>query len=745
MGFKLVVDVDDNGSAKVKKFNNNVEKTGKVSDKAAKMTRLFSQGIAVAGGAAVAGSAALFTLAKQTAEAQDKITKMGRELGVSTEFLSAMQFSAKLAGTSLETMDKGLARLSKTAVDAQNGSALAKRAFDDLGLAVKNNDGTFKDSDQLLFEISDKFKKMPDGVLKTAKAQELFGKSGKQMINLLNQGSDALKDQAAEAAKLGIVFDEETGNKAEEFNDQLLRIEQTFQGLAMEVGTDLIPIITELFDDILFSVENARPEIESFFDGMITFARFTVDELSELALGWSQITKEMADFASENEDLVENTLEAMTIAFDATLIPLKTLMGDLEAIPDLLSDIANLFGEVIDDTNKVGKAQKEVNHGLFDELETRKENTREAEKAAKRAERLRQSKELARRKAAKIAAKEAERVRKAETKEFEKSREAYEKSLAKKADDDARAEDDRLKKQIEVNKELTLAIMEESDRRKAIAEQEHQERLELGADEFNSRVLLEKELTNISIDEENRRFENRQRNMQSIAEGFGQASQVLNNLAQAEENKINARFDKRRENIEKTSDAEINAAEGNAARQEQLRQERDEKLKQLDLKRDRETRAANKKTAGLRKTVAIGEAVSNGALAVTRAWAEGGPFAGPILAGLAGAVTASQVALISSQKFFEGGMIKGKDTRMISTNENGTESILNARATSAVGEDALSDFNSGRTQDALDKIQSSIGGATQGSLVLNIQGGVIDRKFMQEQLLPAINKEMRRR
>jgi hypothetical protein len=90
-------------------------------------------------------------------------------------------------------------------------------------------------------------------------------------------------------------------------------------------------------------------------------------------------------------------------------------------------------------------------------------------------------------------------------------------------------------------------------------------------------------------------------------------------------------------------------------------------------------------------------------------------------------------------------MIKGKDTMMLSTNENGTESILNARATSSVGESALNDFNSGRTQDALDKIQSSIGGSSGRSLVLNINGGIVNRKFLQEELIPSLNKEMRRR
>ncbi len=233
--------------------------------------------------------------------------------------------------------------------------------------------------------------------------------------------------------------------------------------------------------------------------------------------------------------------------------------------------------------------------------------------------------------------------------------------------------------------------------------------------------------------------------MQQIAEGFSKTSEVLNNINQIEQNKIAERFEKRKEAIEETFAKEIKGAQGNADQEEKIKAKRDEALRQLEIKKNQEMEKASEKLAGVRKGVAIGQALINGALAVTRAYAEGGPFAGPVLAGLAGAVTATQVALISSQKFFEGGMIKGKDTTMITANENGTESILNARATSAVGENALNDFNSGRTQDALDKIQSSISGSSSSGVVLNIQGGIIDKRFLNETLLPQLNKEIRRR
>lgn len=710
MALEFQIVVDDKGSAKVKKFSKNVKSSGQASEKASKALRMFSGGVAVAGAGAVAGAKAMFNLASGVAESQDKLTKMSRELGVSTEFLSSMSFSAKLAGTDLGVVDKGLSKLSKTALDAQNGSKKAQSAFTDLGISVQKADGTFKEADEILFEVSDKFKEMPDGVLKSAKAQEIFGKSGKNMINLLNQGSDALKAQAEEAENLGIVFDQETGEKAERFNDQLLRIETTFGGLAQSVGQDLIPILTEVFDDILLGVETAQPAIESFGKLAVDTFQFLAEEVSEFVLGWSQIAKEVDEFFG------------------------KERKAEFKLSPEAEARIA-----------RVEKAKKE-----------QEEQQKKQEREAKKAEKNRQARILRdqqrRRQAQEQAEKEAKRSEERRRKEAEKNQSDYENFLKKQAEEQAKAEEQKRKeaeetaeKIKELNQEVSLALMDENSRQRELSRLAHEERVKQGADEFNSRKLMERELTEISAQEEEARLQKRQQTMQQISEGFAQASTILNNVNQIEQNAITERFDKRRQKIEEEFSEQIKGAEGNAEAQERIKAERDEKLRQLDNKQQKEIQQANRRTAGIRKGVAIGEALINGALAVTRAYAEGGPFAGPILAGLAGAVTATQVALISQQKFFEGGMMKGKDVSFIRANENGTESILNARATTAVGEEALNDFNSGRTQDALDKIQSSLSGGSRKSIQLNIKGGIIDKRFMNETLIPSLNKEMRRR
>lgn len=60
------------------------------------------------------------------------------------------------------------------------------------------------------------------------------------------------------------------------------------------------------------------------------------------------------------------------------------------------------------------------------------------------------------------------------------------------------------------------------------------------------------------------------------------------------------------------------------------------------------------------KTFAILTAVINGAISITRAFADLGPVAGAISAALIAAITGTQIAIIGSQKFALGGLIEGE-------------------------------------------------------------------------------------
>jgi hypothetical protein len=91
---------------------------------------------------------------------------------------------------------------------------------------------------------------MEDGAEKTARAMELFGRSGATLIPLLNQGADGIAEMRQEAHDLGLVISDETARAAEALNDDLTRLKGSALGLARGIASELIPRMRDVVGDI---------------------------------------------------------------------------------------------------------------------------------------------------------------------------------------------------------------------------------------------------------------------------------------------------------------------------------------------------------------------------------------------------------------------------------------------------------------------------------------------------------------
>lgn len=76
----------------------------------------------------------------------------------------------------------------------------------------------------MLGDVAELFSLLPDGANKTALAVKLFGRSGAELIPLLNQGKEGLAEFDKLASDLGLTLDKETGKAAEDFNDNLTKL-----------------------------------------------------------------------------------------------------------------------------------------------------------------------------------------------------------------------------------------------------------------------------------------------------------------------------------------------------------------------------------------------------------------------------------------------------------------------------------------------------------------------------------------
>jgi hypothetical protein len=117
--------------------------------------------------------------------------------------------------------------------------------FDKLGISVLDNTGKQKDFGAILFEVADKFKGMPDGVEKTALSMDLFGRSGKDMIKVLNQGSDGIKELEKQADKLGITLTDKTVGGVAKMIEAGKKLKENQDAIKIAVGTLTAPVLAD--------------------------------------------------------------------------------------------------------------------------------------------------------------------------------------------------------------------------------------------------------------------------------------------------------------------------------------------------------------------------------------------------------------------------------------------------------------------------------------------------------------------
>jgi hypothetical protein len=206
---------------------------------------------------------------KSTIEEADKLSKMSAKIGVPTDQLSALKHAADLSDVSIESLEKGLGRLSRNLIEAGQGSQTPIRAFAALGIGIKNADGSFKTIGQVLPEVADKFKRMRDGPEKTALAMQLLGRAGADLIPMLNDGSAGLREAAEEAKQLGLVISTDTGKAAEAFNDNLRRLQLVLTGVSTQLMSNIIPTLAQ-FSQFLIDGAKSSGFLQAATDALTT-------------------------------------------------------------------------------------------------------------------------------------------------------------------------------------------------------------------------------------------------------------------------------------------------------------------------------------------------------------------------------------------------------------------------------------------------------------------------------------------
>lgn len=219
------------------------EAQGKTESTMGGIAGTINTAMSIASAAAYAAGSAMVVLVTRAVEVGSKFHDLAMQTGMSTEELSRFAYAASTADLEAEDVAQAVGFLSKQMVATGSSADAGSTALGRLGIAVKNTDGSLRSTHSVLIDTANVFQKLPDGPEKTAIAMEVFGKAGKSMIPMLNDGGDAILDLERRADELGITVSTRFAGQADEFGDQMTLMKQRVANTGRSLAEDLLPAL----------------------------------------------------------------------------------------------------------------------------------------------------------------------------------------------------------------------------------------------------------------------------------------------------------------------------------------------------------------------------------------------------------------------------------------------------------------------------------------------------------------------
>jgi len=181
-------------------------------------------------------------------EAATQLERTAIKLGTTTDELQAMQLAANEAGVSSESLATGLRFLNRHIGEASKGSGEGAKVFKDLGISLKNADGTTRGATDILGEFADGIVKIPDAAKRTEVAMKLLGRGGVELVPLLLKGGDAFRDARMKMQELGGGLSGEFIEQSKQAEEAMADLQFSTKGLEATAASTIIPLFTKLVD-----------------------------------------------------------------------------------------------------------------------------------------------------------------------------------------------------------------------------------------------------------------------------------------------------------------------------------------------------------------------------------------------------------------------------------------------------------------------------------------------------------------
>lgn len=326
------------------KANESLSKTDK---KAEGLGKKFADGAKTVGkwglalgGACAAGATALMGMATKSAEATDRIDKMSQKVGLSREAFQEFDFICSQSGMSVDQLQGGMKTLVSQMDKVAEGNKLATANFEKLGISVKDANGNLRGSEEVFNDVLYTLADMEDSTERTRLATELFGKSGTELLPMLNAGSDGIEAMRLQAHDLGLVMGDESIDAGVKFTDTMDQLKRSFGTIVAEVGVKVMPMIQQFAEWVIANMPQIQEIMEVVF-GVISQVVGVASRVVGDLIGW------FVKLAEESQTEGTRMNEAWQEVHDTFKPLIEAIQGLVSAFVDWCVEFWSKYGESI--------------------------------------------------------------------------------------------------------------------------------------------------------------------------------------------------------------------------------------------------------------------------------------------------------------------------------------------------------------------------------------------------------------
>ncbi len=196
----------------------------------------------------------LVQIARDITEQAAALKDTSEQTGLATDDLQAYSLAAEMAGGSANDFAMAVKKLSKELATGTDETGGQSKLFTKLKIETRDAAGNVRSFGEVLPEIAEKISGLKSSAEQTALATQIFGRSGQRLLPILKQGAAGIAQLKGQLDELGGGFSQEAIDRADEYDDSVVKLTYAFRSLKSLLVVQLAPILGAVVNTIVKGV-----------------------------------------------------------------------------------------------------------------------------------------------------------------------------------------------------------------------------------------------------------------------------------------------------------------------------------------------------------------------------------------------------------------------------------------------------------------------------------------------------------